>query len=208
MMNFQDYVANKTDTVVLMSSLMQLPMLSASLGAYENRGLESESDKIIVMTANASSFEKSYDTLVPQIWGISRSQILVLDCLKIEGFGKEVCLSLGLFGSFQCTLAAIVLVSAMRIVCCRGQLAVQVALGLNHRPEVAIPAMCRMVQRMIDEHGQNVSAILMECTELPHYIQPLRDMTGLPIYDVITMIEFLNVGASSQGLLFRDRKDA
>ena len=100
MMNFQDYVANKTDTVVLMSSLMQLPMLSASLGAYENRGLEPETDKIIVMTANGSSFEKSYDTLVPKIWGISRSQILVLDCLKIEGFGKEVCLSLGLFGSF------------------------------------------------------------------------------------------------------------
>lgn len=151
MMNFQEFVVSKTKIPVLMSALMQMPLIATAFG---------EDQKILVLTANANSFEAAYDVLIPSSWKIPRQQVVVLGCEDIPGFGE------------------------------------QVAKGLQHNPTRAVPAILKAAKEAIAAAGGNVACILLECTELPLYVQPLRNMTGLPTYDVITLMQFAMLGVA------------
>ena len=42
----------------------------------------------------------------------------------------------------------------------------------------------------------SIAAILLECTELPHYTDALREATSLPVFSAITMIDFFYAAGS------------
>lgn len=42
----------------------------------------------------------------------------------------------------------------------------------------------------VKEHPKSV-AILFECTDMPPFSNPVREATGLPVFDFVTMTEFV-----------------
>lgn len=48
-----------------------------------------------------------------------------------------------------------------------------------------------VAQRACAEHP-NISAFVLECTDLPPYSAAIRRLSGLPVFDFITMINYLN----------------
>jgi Asp/Glu/hydantoin racemase len=45
--------------------------------------------------------------------------------------------------------------------------------------------------RRLTQEGKNVNAILLECSVLPPYAQAIQNATGLPVFDYITMINYV-----------------
>ncbi len=44
-----------------------------------------------------------------------------------------------------------------------------------------------VVQRLLEEHPET-GAIVLECTDLPPFSSAIRKMTGLPVFDIVTLI--------------------
>jgi hypothetical protein len=53
--------------------------------------------------------------------------------------------------------------------------------------EGEVVALCRQIK---DEH-RSLGAILLECSMLPPYAKAVQDAVGLPVFDFITMIDYL-----------------
>ncbi len=51
----------------------------------------------------------------------------------------------------------------------------------------------RAARRMVDEHP-NMGAILLECAMLPPYSKAVQEATGLPVYDFVTLIDYVRSG--------------
>eukprot|EP00931_Biecheleriopsis_adriatica_P077612 TRINITY_DN51132_c0_g1_i1.p1 TRINITY_DN51132_c0_g1~~TRINITY_DN51132_c0_g1_i1.p1 ORF type:complete len:224 (-),score=47.01 TRINITY_DN51132_c0_g1_i1:202-873(-) len=141
-MAFQPYVRSLTDLPVLLSSIIQAPMMAAAYDA---------SAKFVIFTANGSTFDKEL-LLAQSGVKVSPDQWLVIGLQDLDGFEA-------------------------------------VALG------EAVPAekvqrgiLARTKELMKQEPA--ISAILLECTELPHYADALRAATGLPVFDAITAIDY------------------
>lgn len=50
-----------------------------------------------------------------------------------------------------------------------------------------------VTERMLKEHP-DMGAIVLECSLLPPYSRAVQEATGLPVFDYITMIDFLRAG--------------
>ena len=57
------------------------------------------------------------------------------------------------------------------------------------------PYVVELVKAKIDEEPK-IRAVLLECTELPPYADSLRAATRLPVFDVITMIDYFHSAVS------------
>ena len=55
----------------------------------------------------------------------------------------------------------------------------------------------RVAERMVAEHPE-MGAILLECSMLPPYAKAVQEAVGLPVYDFITMIDYLQSGTHQQ----------
>ncbi|MFA6736897.1 MAG: hypothetical protein WCR87_08255, partial [Saccharofermentanales bacterium] len=44
------------------------------------------------------------------------------------------------------------------------------------------------------ERGIDLGAILLECSELPPYSADVQKITGLPVFDFVSMIRFMYMG--------------
>mmetsp|Transcript_3850 Transcript_3850/g.6777 ORF Transcript_3850/g.6777 Transcript_3850/m.6777 type:complete len:707 (-) Transcript_3850:206-2326(-) len=64
-----------------------------------------------------------------------------------------------------------------------------VAKGLKVPLEIVQPGVVKMVKAIL-KRNPKISAILMECSELPAYSDALRYHTGLPVWDAITACDF------------------
>merc|ERR1712190_228490 len=71
----------KSRIPVALSSLALLPILASMI---------SDDARILVLTANSESFDDYYDKLVPAHMDVVRSQLIVVGCQSVEGFGAEV----------------------------------------------------------------------------------------------------------------------
>jgi Asp/Glu/hydantoin racemase len=47
------------------------------------------------------------------------------------------------------------------------------------------------VCRQIKEEHRDLAAILLECSMLPPYSRALQDALGVPVFDFVTMIDYL-----------------
>lgn len=83
MMWFQERARSITSTPVFLSSLMQLPTISASLCKNE--------EKVIIMTANVQSLQPM-QPLIDQVAGVMEHQMhyVYVGCEDVEHFGYEV----------------------------------------------------------------------------------------------------------------------
>jgi len=71
----------QTGTPVALSSLALLPILKSTI---------SDDARILVLTANCESFDDYYDKLVPAHFEVARSDLIIIGCQGVEGFGVEV----------------------------------------------------------------------------------------------------------------------
>jgi hypothetical protein len=156
---YQEHARTLTDKPVFISSLMQLPTITAAFAKHET---------IMVLTANKVSLEPLRQKLKKES-GIDHTdkRFVFVGCEDIQDFGEEV------------------------------------RLGKKVDPLKAGP---RIVERVVSllklPENENVKAILMECTELPHYSDAVRNATQLPVFDAITncdmvMSSFLDKGTES-----------
>jgi Asp/Glu/hydantoin racemase len=62
----------------------------------------------------------------------------------------------------------------------------------NHRIDVekATEDMCRVAKKLVDENP-DVGAILLECTNMPPFSKAVQDTTGLPVFDIITLTDYV-----------------
>lgn len=142
MMAFQPFVRSLTDLPVLLSSIIQAPMLVAA---------HAPQAKFAVFTANSTTFDK--DRLLAQS-GISvpPEQWIVVGLQDLPGFEA-------------------------------------VAIGGLVPAEVVQPGIIARARDLVAREP-NLKAILLECTELPHYADALRAATGLPVFDAITAVDY------------------
>merc|ERR1711870_59721 len=66
---------------VALSSLALLPFVKRTI---------SDDARILVLTANSESFDDYYDKLVPSHLEVARSNLIIIGCQGVEGFGVEV----------------------------------------------------------------------------------------------------------------------
>lgn len=48
----------------------------------------------------------------------------------------------------------------------------------------------RVAKRLVEEHP-DVGAIVLECTNMPPYAQDIREVTGLPVFDIVSLVNFV-----------------
>ena len=51
----------------------------------------------------------------------------------------------------------------------------------------------KYVQDILENEKKNqlpIKSILLECTQMPHYAAAIRQSTGLPVFDVVTCVNF------------------
>ena len=73
-----------------------------------------------------------------------------------------------------------------------------VAEGTKVDVEKVRPGMVSAAQTML-EQNPDVTAIIVECTEIPPYSDSIRQATGLPVYDPITICDNFMAGFQKQG---------
>mmetsp|Transcript_6400 Transcript_6400/g.8400 ORF Transcript_6400/g.8400 Transcript_6400/m.8400 type:complete len:368 (-) Transcript_6400:239-1342(-) len=143
--------------------LSSLQQLSLISKLYK---LDSETPKkIIVLTANSSTFDM--DTMIPS--DLPTSFVSVVG-MQNNQFGKWVAGG-NSFSRFEDETSD-------------DPASVEVAL------EAVYNATKAEVERIQNE-GATVCAIVMECTELPAYTNALRLRLGIPVYDTMTAVSFL-----------------
>lgn len=61
--------------------------------------------------------------------------------------------------------------------------------------ELAQQEMVDQARNMVAEHP-NVGAIVLECTNMPPYAKAIHEATGLPVYDITTLANYVMDGAA------------
>lgn len=73
---------------------------------------------------------------------------------------------------------------------------------LDDRPELDVEAaradVVRAAKRLVDEHP-GVGAIVLECTNMPPYRADVQQVTGLPVFDIVTLVSAVH-SALAHGL--------
>ena len=150
MLQFQDAVREAVKIPVAMSSLVQLPMIAASLAAHR---------PIAIITADSTNLTQDF---------LKRNGIKVPNPLVIRGLQDQEEFRTAVLdekGSIDAELIEGEVVSA-----------------------------CRQVK---EEHRE-LGAILFECSMLPPYAKATQDALGLPVFDFVTMIDYLYAGTHRQ----------
>jgi Asp/Glu/hydantoin racemase len=141
MQHFQKRARNRTKRPVFISSLIQLPTITAAF---------SQKERIMVVTANGESLEGLREQLKKESRiDTDDTRFIFVGCEDVPDFGDEV------------------------------------RDGKRVYPSKAQPGIVSKVLESLETHT-DVTAILMECTELPHYSEAVRVATGLPVFDSIT----------------------
>lgn len=65
--------------------------------------------------------------------------------------------------------------------------------GRSADPAVLRADVISAAQRLQKQHP-DVGAIVVECTNMPAYSADLREHTGLPIYDIVSLVEWFHTG--------------
>ncbi len=150
LLHYQEAVAAAVGVPVLLSSLLQLPVIAASLGPEQAIG---------VVTAS--------------------SRRLGNDLLRRSGVTAETVLHVaGLEGwpEFK-----------------RSMLDECGVLDSDRLREETVA-----VARGLAERHPEIGAILFECAVLPPYAHAVQEATGLPVFDFVTMIDYLHAGSHRQ----------
>jgi Asp/Glu/hydantoin racemase len=56
-----------------------------------------------------------------------------------------------------------------------------------------------MISIKIDDQYPDVGAIVLECTNMPPYADSVRRVTGLPVFDAVTMVNHAYAGLAAGG---------
>ncbi|MBW2270286.1 MAG: aspartate/glutamate racemase family protein [Deltaproteobacteria bacterium] len=147
LISFQQAVSQALRIPVLLSSMLQLPMVAAASGSRR---------PVALITATDAAFGRS----MLELAGVPADTPIIVRGLQREPHFKEAILE----GSAD-TLDWDVI----------GQEVVKV------------------VQETIEEQPET-GAIVFECSLLPPYSGLVRETTGLPVFDFITLIDFLYAG--------------
>jgi hypothetical protein len=146
MLQFQEAVRAAVRIPVMMSSMLQLPLIASGLSAKR---------PIAVITADSSNLTQQF---------LARNGITVPNKVIIRGLQTEPEFKSAVLdekGSIDAALVEREVVDAVR---------------------------------QIREEHRNLGAILFECSMLPPYAKAVQEATGLPVFDFVTMIDYLYAG--------------
>eukprot|EP00448_Togula_jolla_P030412 CAMPEP_0170623174 /NCGR_PEP_ID=MMETSP0224-20130122/29548_1 /TAXON_ID=285029 /ORGANISM="Togula jolla, Strain CCCM 725" /LENGTH=633 /DNA_ID=CAMNT_0010949591 /DNA_START=59 /DNA_END=1959 /DNA_ORIENTATION=- len=64
-------------------------------------------------------------------------------------------------------------------------------------------ALSKFIPEVIEQENAKpglgrIAMILMECTELPHFADGLRQVTGLPVFDAVTLVNYFYIATASK----------
>lgn len=166
-MQFQISVQRMTTTPVFLSSLMQVALLRGRLAGIPQR-------KVIILTANSSTFVMS--KMIPEFLMPAdevEAHIRLLGGQNAKG-GKWVC-----DGNSLSRLKK----DAFEVGACIEDGAPDMANFVSAK-----------VKEIQDTEGGEVVAVVIECTEMPEYANAIRYKTGLPVFDVMTLADWVSTG--------------
>lgn len=144
---YQELLRDSAHVPVFMSALVQVPTMALALDADE---------RILILTANESSFMKSREKLL-SVDGkafCDLDRLLVRGCEDVPGFEAVA--------------------KAERVD--------------NLQVEQNLVSFVHEI--LEQEKSRPIKSILLECTQMPHYAAALRRSTGLPVFDVVTCVNF------------------
>lgn len=142
MMAYQKLVCEISKLPVFMSSLLQIPIIAASIEPHETIG---------ILSANSNTLKPNMKKLMTECGvNVELDQLYVIGCQEIPGFDA-------------------------------------VAKGEKVNSNLVNKGIEKVVKHSLVAHP-NTKAFLMECTELPCYSDTVRYTTGLPVFDIITLI--------------------
>ena len=165
---FQELVARMTSTPVLLSPMGQLSLVSQFLAGNSHR-------KVVVVTANAHVFNPS--TMIPAYImpaDMVRGQVIVAG-MENNRFGRWVADG----RSFS-----------------RLDKHADDDASVEHALQEVVMDVENRVRDIERDSGDEVVAVVMECTELPAYSNALRYRLGVPVYDAVTNMDWLGAGMS------------
>jgi len=146
MLQFQKAVREAVKIPVCMSSMLQLPLIAASLAP---------SRPIAVITADSTNLTKAF---------LDRAGVMVPNPVIIRGLEDQPEFKGAVLeekGSIDAALVEAEVVS---------------------------------VTKQIREAHPDLGAVLFECSMLPPYARAVQDAVGLPVFDFVTMINWLQAG--------------
>jgi hypothetical protein len=147
MLQFQDAVREAVSVPVCLSSLLQLPLVAASLEASRPIG---------IVTADSANLTGDF---------LARAGVAVDKPIVIRGMQGEPEFKTAVFDE-------------------KG------TLDSDAITEEAVA----VVRRMAEEHPR-MGAVILECSMLPPYAKAVQDAVGLPVYDFVTVIDYLRAAA-------------
>jgi hypothetical protein len=167
-MQFQLSVQRMTKTPVFLSSVMQVAMLRGRLAGVPER-------KVIILTANSATFDMNKmipDFLMP---------------------ADEVKTHIRLLGG-QNALGGKWVVNGNSLSRLKKDAFDDGACIESGAPDMA-KFVSAKVQEIQETEGGEVVAVVIECTEMPEYANAIRYKTGLPVYDVMTLVDWVSTGS-------------
>lgn len=174
MMYLQEYIERLIRKIthqpppVFMSSLFQIPMIQAILPANA---------KIAVFTANSASLEKDEKELFKQYKFHIKNNPLI-DLVGLQHAGGFQYVAMPPQSKSNKPLSD-------RIKEPQGDRTIETASATDIRK-----ARASIMEAAEKAKAAGVQAIVFECTELPHYAHSVRKATHLPVFDVVTMIDY------------------
>mmetsp|Transcript_3168 Transcript_3168/g.7873 ORF Transcript_3168/g.7873 Transcript_3168/m.7873 type:complete len:330 (-) Transcript_3168:342-1331(-) len=179
MANYQRFVSETTSVKpVFMSSLCLIPSIMAGLKADA---------KLVVVTANSDSlaaiFPNRYDLPLPE-----------------EEFHKCSVTNEFMMAQMGCSIARPERIINMGLQDVTGFEVVAEATSLLSPDVDRVLVGNEIAKRVVDflEIDSTVQAILLECTELPHFSAPLlRHYTQLPVFDALSVCDFFQDASDS-----------
>jgi len=150
MLQFQDAVREAVSVPVCLSSLLQLPLVAATL---------ERSRPIAVITADSSNLTPAF---------LRRNGIAVDNPILIRGMQDKPEFKTAVFDE-------------------KGTL----------DSDLITAETTDVVRGVLEEHP-DLGAVLLECSMLPPYAKAVQDATGVPVYDFVTMIDYLESAAGGE----------
>jgi len=62
--------------------------------------------------------------------------------------------------------------------------------------DVAREEHVRVARRLVAEHP-DVGAIVLECTNMPPYTADIQHETGLPVFDIVSLVNMVHAGLAA-----------